>query len=80
MSYFDSLILNESDQLNLIKLCCFDEQFIKWNLVYRASRDGFASANFHEKCDGISKTLTVNSFSFYLFIFLNIVCIKYLLN
>ena len=33
----------------------------KWKLVYRASRDGFGAADFHSKCDNISKTLTIVS-------------------
>ena len=28
------------------------------NLIYRASRDGFKSSNFHEKCDGKENTIT----------------------
>jgi hypothetical protein len=30
-----------------------------WKLLYRGSRDGFRSSNFHEKCDGQSNTLTL---------------------
>jgi hypothetical protein len=31
----------------------------RWRLLYRGSRDGFRSLNFHEKCDGQSNTVTV---------------------
>ncbi len=31
----------------------------KWDLVYRASRDGFGRQNFHSKCDGIPNSLLV---------------------
>ena len=31
----------------------------KWNLLYRATRDGFRAADFHAKCDGKSKTLVI---------------------
>ena len=31
----------------------------EWHLLYRASRDGFSAAAFHEKCDGHSPTLTI---------------------
>jgi hypothetical protein len=31
----------------------------KWNLLYRGSRDGFAAASFHSKCDHKSNTLTL---------------------
>lgn len=45
-------------QLDLIDLCRFPENQI-WRLEYRASRDGFSSQSFHNKCDGIKNTLTV---------------------
>jgi len=31
----------------------------KWNLVYRASRDGFEAANFHSKCNDKAHNLVV---------------------
>ena len=31
----------------------------KGNLLYRASRDGFYSRDFHDKCDGKSNTITI---------------------
>jgi hypothetical protein len=31
----------------------------QWALLYRGSRDGFAAAHFHGKCDGQSNTLTL---------------------
>ena len=31
----------------------------KWDLLYRATRDGFDAADFHVKCDGKSKTLVI---------------------
>jgi hypothetical protein len=30
-----------------------------WKLLYRGSRDGFRAANFHEKCDNQTNTLTL---------------------
>jgi hypothetical protein len=56
---FDSVILKESYQFrDLLFLCEFD--FIgKWNLIYRASRDGFEAANFHAKCDNKPNTLVI---------------------
>ena len=30
-----------------------------WNLIYRASQDGFEIANFHSKCDDKPNTLGV---------------------
>ena len=31
----------------------------KWELKYRASRDGFKASDFHSHCDGIANTLTI---------------------
>jgi hypothetical protein len=55
----DSLILsNQSQQKKLFSLCeILSDQ--TWNLIYRASRDGFEAANFHAKCDNKPNTLVV---------------------
>ena len=45
-------------EADLINLCDFPEEQ-KWELIYKASVDGFGSEEFHSKCDGFSKTLTV---------------------
>ena len=37
----------------------FGNEHQEWQLLYRASRDGFSAAAFHAKCDGHSPTLTV---------------------
>lgn len=50
-------ILNDKDKAQLDELIGFKK--CKWKLVYRASRDGFGSRNFHQKCDQIRNTLTV---------------------
>jgi hypothetical protein len=42
----------------LKRLCQFPVRQ-KWELKYRASKNGFKSTDFHSKCDGITKTLTV---------------------
>ena len=44
-------------QSQLLKLCEFPQDQ-KWDLKYRASRDGFKSTDFHSHCDGIANTLT----------------------
>lgn len=57
---------------NLASSCCFDSQIIHdipsifkefqskfIRLLYRGSRDGFGSSDFHKKCDGIGNTLTL---------------------
>lgn len=43
---------------DLIKLCDFDYN-LNWKLIYRGSDHGFASERFHEKCDGVAKSLTI---------------------
>ena len=45
-------------QNQLLEMCEFTKDQ-KWDLKYRASRDGFKSTDFHSHCDGISNTLTV---------------------
>ena len=45
-------------QNQLAKLCKLPVDQ-KWELKYRASRDGFSSSDFHSHCDGIANTLTV---------------------
>ena len=45
-------------QNQLFELCEFSKDQ-KWDLKYRASRDGFKSTDFHSHCDGIANTLTV---------------------
>lgn len=58
VSLIDSVIVSDNQQFNdLEKLCHFEGQ--KWNLIYRASRDGFKANDFHEKCDGIPNTLAI---------------------
>lgn len=42
----------------MIRLCEFDLDS-KWKLLYRASRDGFNSKDFHRTCDGVPYTLAV---------------------
>ncbi|XP_028392962.1 kelch repeat and BTB domain-containing protein 12-like isoform X2 [Dendronephthya gigantea] len=31
----------------------------EWQLIYKASEDGFSSKTFHEKCDDVEKTFTI---------------------
>ena len=54
---FESQILSGKQSFDLIKLCEFSPKD-KWTLLYRGSRDGFGSDNFHSKCDNHSNTLT----------------------
>ncbi len=54
----DSVILEFDKQYrDLMSLCRMKGQ--KWRLLYRATRDGFGSADFHRKCDDKPNTLTI---------------------
>ena len=52
------ILKGEQQYLELIKLCEFSPND-KWTLLYRATRDGFGSDDFHSKCDGQPNTLTI---------------------
>lgn len=36
-----------------------DRPLERWNLLYRATRDGFSPAKFHELCDGKGETVSM---------------------
>jgi len=56
---FQSKILtNESQAMELLKLCEFSSDD-KWTLLYRGTRDGFDTDDFHTKCDGHENTLVI---------------------
>ena len=55
---FKSQILSGQQLLDLIKVCEFSLKD-KWTLLYRGTRDGFDTKDFHSKCDGHSNTLTI---------------------
>ena len=55
---FNSKILNQQQWMDLMKVCEFSLNE-KWTLLYRASEDGFGAKDFHSKCNGKSKTLTI---------------------
>jgi len=55
----NSTLLSGRNQVkDLISLCEFPVDQ-KWNLFYRASRDGFEATNFHSKCDNKQNTLVI---------------------
>jgi hypothetical protein len=59
MNSVKSQILTDLEQSILfIDLCEFSPND-KWSLLYRGTRDGFDSNDFHSKCDGHVKTLTI---------------------
>ena len=65
--YFtESLILNKKLAKELIKLCEFSLND-KWTLIYRGSTHGFGSQDFHKRCDGYAKTLTIIKSQSYIF-------------
>ena len=55
---FKSLILTRKQAIQLIKLCQFDSKD-KFKLLYRGTKDGFGSDQFHSKCDNTVNTLTI---------------------
>ena len=52
------ILADERQLLELIKLCEFSPSD-KWSLLYRGTRDGFGSRDFHSRCDGHANTLTI---------------------
>ncbi len=66
-----SELLNENNKEWLIrtKLKEIFSREPKFNLIYKATRDGFACKDFHEKCDGIENTLTVIQSAEYNYVF-----------
>ena len=59
MNEFNSTILGEKDQTKYTMSLCDFPIDQKWNLIYRASEDGFESLNFHSKCDDKPNTLII---------------------
>ena len=49
---------NEGQNEDFKSLCEFPVDQ-KWNLIYRASRDGFEAFNFDSKCDNKPNTLVI---------------------
>ncbi len=59
MNSFEIQILTDLEQsIELIKICEFSPND-KWSLLYRGTRDGFGSGDFHSNCDGHSNPLTI---------------------
>jgi len=55
---FESTIMDSYLQSKMVDLCEFPEDQ-KWELKYRGTRDGLKAADFHSRCDGFARTLTV---------------------
>jgi hypothetical protein len=59
LNLFKSQVIKGERQMSeLIDLCEFSPND-KWSLLYRGTRDGFGTNDFHSKCDGHSNTLTI---------------------
>ena len=58
-SSIDSLILTPHGKRDLCELCRFVSPHNAFTLLYRATRDGFSAAAFHDKCDHKERTLVV---------------------
>jgi hypothetical protein len=57
-SFKGHILTSKQQYFELIKLCEFSPND-KWSLLYRGTRDGFSSRDFHSLCDGHSNTLTI---------------------
>jgi hypothetical protein len=55
----DSIILSSTNQIKDLILLCDIQTTKKWNLIYRASKDGFGAKDFHSKCDKQPNTLII---------------------
>ena len=60
----DSKIIDKNEQIELLANKLKSKEFnknkkLKFNLIYRASRDGDSPNNYHNKCDKKAKTLCV---------------------
>jgi hypothetical protein len=55
----NSAILSEKYQTKQLMSLCEFKVDQKWNLIYRASQDGFEASKFHSKCDNKLNTLIV---------------------
>ena len=53
-----SLIVTKPEEVKLLRTWC-GPGMLKFKLLYRATKDGFASEVFHKKCDEIKPTLTI---------------------
>ena len=57
-AFEESVLLTNENHQSVLK-GWLPSQEGKWRLLYRASRDGFAAAAFHSKCDNKGPTVTV---------------------
>ena len=55
----DSLIVSKMEDINLLKKWVSPNQNMKFELIYRATRDGDTVKDFHRMCDNKSPTLCI---------------------
>jgi len=55
----DSIILSGKDQIKALITLCDIPISKHYNLIYRASKDGFEASSFHSKCDKQLNTLVI---------------------
>ena len=55
----DSLIITNNEEVDLINSWISQNKIIKYELLYRATRDGDKVEDFHKKCDNISPILVL---------------------
>ncbi|CAF0944080.1 unnamed protein product [Didymodactylos carnosus] len=56
-NFINSTILSSDYELKLNEF--YGNQNQQWRLIYKASRDGYATANFHDVCDGVKPTMII---------------------
>ena len=44
---------------HVAKLTCWLQKSFTFKIIFRASRDGYTSGSFHDKCDGMAPTITI---------------------
>jgi hypothetical protein len=57
-SFKGQILTDVKQSIALLELCEYSPRD-KWSLLYRGTRDGFGSNDFHSKCNGKSNTLTI---------------------
>ena len=57
--FVGSVILTNEEHRRILKGWLPEGLVGEWRLLFRASRDGFAAATFHSKCDNKGPTITV---------------------
>ena len=59
LKYFQESVILTNDEHRSVLQGWLPRQDGEWRLLFRASRDGFAAATFHTKCDDKGPTVTI---------------------